>query len=79
MDLLSVKRLVLDDYLYFTGYYYLAVSSFIVSFFFGQFKFFMGYVKRIGQKIGIVRDLKFEVKSGLLRVRKSASATDFPY
>ena len=62
MDILSVEK----DWLW-TIFYIVLVTIIwppavlIVSIFFGQFKFFKSYVKRIGQKIGIVRDLKFEV------------------
>ena len=61
MDILSVEK----DWLW-TIFYIVLVTILwppavlIVSIFFGQFKFFKSYVKRIGQKIGIVRDLKFE-------------------
>ena len=34
-----------------------------VSIFFGQFKFFTGYVKRIGAKLGIIRNSESKVKS----------------
>ncbi len=46
-----------------------------VSLFFGQFKFFKGYVKRIGQKIGIVRDLKFEVSSSGLAANSDSEGS----
>jgi formyltetrahydrofolate-dependent phosphoribosylglycinamide formyltransferase len=64
MDVLSVEK----DWLWTIIYILLVtviwpIAVLIVSFFFGQFKFFKGYVTRIGQKIGIVRDLKFEISS----------------
>src|SRR5580765_3029704 len=64
MDVLSVEK----DWLWTIIYILLVtviwpLAVLIVSFFFGQFKFFKGYVTRLGQKIGIARDLKFEVSS----------------
>ena len=64
MDVLSVEK----DWLWTIIYILLVtviwpLAVLIVSFFFGQFKFFKGYVTRLGQKIGIVRDLKLEVSS----------------
>jgi formyltetrahydrofolate-dependent phosphoribosylglycinamide formyltransferase len=64
MDVLSVEK----DWLWTIIYILLVtiiwpLAVLIVSFFFGQFKFFKGYVTRLGQRIGIVRDLKFEVSS----------------
>ena len=66
MDILSVEK----DWLW-TIFYIVLVTILwppavlIVSIFFGQFKFFKSYVKRIGQKIGIVQDLKFEVSGSV--------------
>jgi len=65
MDVLSVEKDWLWTVIYIllvTMIWPLAVLT--VSLFFGQFKFFKGYVKRLGQKTGFLRDLKFEV-SGL--------------
>ena len=64
MDVLSVEK----DWLWTIIYILLVtiiwpLAVLIVSLFFGQFKFFKGYVKRLGQKIGIVQDLRFEVSS----------------
>jgi formyltetrahydrofolate-dependent phosphoribosylglycinamide formyltransferase len=64
MDVLSVEK----DWLWTIIYILLVtiiwpLAVLIVSFFFGQFKFFKDYVKRLGQKIGIVRDLKFEISN----------------
>src|SRR5436190_2876774 len=65
MDVLSIEK----DWLWTIIYIFLVTmiwppAVLTVSLFFGQFKFFKGYVKRLGQKMGILRDLKFEV-SGL--------------
>jgi formyltetrahydrofolate-dependent phosphoribosylglycinamide formyltransferase len=56
-----------------------------VSFFFGQFKFFRGYVSRLGQKLGILgsRQLaagssKFEVRSSGLSSQESEAAFPTP-
>ena len=54
MDVLSVEK----DWLWTIIYILLVtiiwpLAVLIVSFFFGQFKFFKGYVTRLGQKIGI--------------------------
>ena len=66
MDVLSVEK----DWLWTIIYILLVtiiwpLAVLIVSFFFGQFKFFKGYVTRIGQKIGIVRDLRFEISNAV--------------
>ena len=56
MDVLSVEA----DWLWTIIYILLVtiiwpLAVLIVSLFFGQFKFFKGYVKRLGQKIGVAR------------------------
>jgi len=64
MDVLSVEKDWLWTVIYIllvTMIWPLAVLT--VSLFFGQFKFFKGYVKRLGQRIGIIRDLRFEVSN----------------
>jgi formyltetrahydrofolate-dependent phosphoribosylglycinamide formyltransferase len=78
MDVLSVEK----DWLWTIIYILLVtiiwpLAVLIVSFFFGQFKFFKDYVKRLGQKIGIVRDLKFEASSPV-PVPNSASEEGLP-
>src|SRR6266496_3219475 len=40
------------------------VAVIVVSIFFGQFKFFSGYVGRVGRKLGIVRSSESGVQSG---------------
>jgi len=64
MDALSVESDCLWTIIYIllvTLIWPLAVLA--VSFFFGQFKFFKGYVTRLGQKIGVVRSSQFAVQS----------------
>jgi formyltetrahydrofolate-dependent phosphoribosylglycinamide formyltransferase len=50
----------------------------IVSLFFGQFKFFKGYVKRIGQKIGIISSSQSAVGSLQFRVQSSGPTLQTP-
>src|ERR1043166_7692519 len=64
MDVLSVEK----DWQWTILYILLVtliwpVAILIVSFFFGQFRFFKGYVTRLGRKIGVVRSSKFGVQS----------------
>jgi formyltetrahydrofolate-dependent phosphoribosylglycinamide formyltransferase len=64
MDLLSVE----NDWLWTIVYILLVtiiwpLAVLIVSAFFGQFKFFVGYVTRLGQKIGVLRSPRFAVPS----------------
>ena len=78
MDVLSVEK----DWLWTIIYILLVIviwplAVLIVGLFFGQFKFFKGYVTRLGQKIGIVRDLRFEVSSPE-PARNSDSEGGFP-
>jgi formyltetrahydrofolate-dependent phosphoribosylglycinamide formyltransferase len=64
MDVFSVEK----EWLWTIIYILLVViiwplAVLIVSLFFGQFKFFKGYVKRLGQKIGVVPSSQFPVQS----------------
>ena len=64
MDALSVEKdwlWTITYILFVTLIWPLAVL--VVSFFFGQFKFFKGYVTRLGQKVGVVRNSQFAVQS----------------
>src|SRR5436189_6286588 len=62
MDVLSVEK----DWLWTIIYILLVtiiwpLAVIIVSFFFGQFKFFKGYVTRLGQRIGVVPSSRLQV------------------
>ena len=75
MDVLSVEK----DWLWTIIYILLVtiiwpLAVLIFSFFFGQFKFFKGYVKRLGQKIRIVRSSQLEGGSLQFRVLSSKSS-----
>src|SRR6478672_11716513 len=64
MDLLSVEK----DWLWTIIYILLVtviwpLAVLIVSFFFGQFKFFKGYVTRLGQRLGLVSSRQFAIAS----------------
>jgi formyltetrahydrofolate-dependent phosphoribosylglycinamide formyltransferase len=72
MDVLSVEK----DWLWAIVYILLVtviwpLAVLIVSFFFGQFKFFKGYVTRLGQKIGLVPSSRFPVPSSDIGVQSS--------
>jgi len=72
MDVLPVE----EDWLWMIIYILLVtliwpIAVLFVSFFFGQLKFFRGYVTRLGHKIGIVRSSQLAADSSEFRVQTS--------
>jgi formyltetrahydrofolate-dependent phosphoribosylglycinamide formyltransferase len=72
MDVLSVEK----DWLWTIIYILLVtiiwpLAVIIVSFFFGQFKFFKGYVTRLGQRIGVVPSSRLQVPGSESGVQSS--------
>jgi len=75
MDALSVEK----DWLWTIVYILLVtmiwpLAVLTVSLFFGQFKFFKGYVKRLGRRIGVVPSRQLAVQSSGFGVRSSESS-----
>ena len=72
INLLSVEK----DWLWTIVYILLVtviwpLAVLIVSFFFGQFRFFKGYVTRLGQSMGLINSRQFAVQSSEFRVLSS--------
>jgi formyltetrahydrofolate-dependent phosphoribosylglycinamide formyltransferase len=79
MDVLSVEK----DWLWTIIYILLVtiiwpMAVLIVSFFFGQFKFFKGYVTRLGRRIGVISSSQSAVGSLQFRVQSSESTLQAP-